>query len=133
MLVQVLVNTRNVLLTRAQSASISKVLIEFTKELTRPSFNDMCKWQYEVVVSDGVTNPCRRTTESGKFIIRSRFVRTVHVLLRPRISQTAKASIGKVLLPALMANAGVMGLSAIPLIDYNDSAGVYSGNSSQKQ
>ncbi|OWZ18322.1 DNA repair endonuclease [Phytophthora megakarya] len=53
-------DTRDFLLTLAQSTSMSELLTEFTKNLTgrfRPSFHDMCGWQYDVVW-DGVTNLC---------------------------------------------------------------------------
>ncbi|KAG1707304.1 hypothetical protein DVH05_026498 [Phytophthora capsici] len=53
-------DTRDFLLSLAQSTSMSELLTEFTKNLTgqfRPSFYDMCGWQYQVVW-DGVTNLC---------------------------------------------------------------------------
>ncbi|KAG7401833.1 DNA repair endonuclease XPF [Phytophthora boehmeriae] len=53
-------DTRDFLLTLAQSTSMAELLTEFTKNLTgrfRPSFYDMCRWQYNVVW-DGVTNLC---------------------------------------------------------------------------
>ncbi|RLN71446.1 hypothetical protein BBJ28_00014987 [Nothophytophthora sp. Chile5] len=53
-------DTRDFLLTLAQSASMAELLTEFTKNLTgrfRPSFYAMCGWQYDVLW-DGVTNLC---------------------------------------------------------------------------
>lgn len=53
-------DTRDFLLSLAQSASLSELLTEFTKNLTgrfRPSFHDMCKWQYDIVW-DGIANLC---------------------------------------------------------------------------
>jgi len=53
-------DTRDFLLALAQSASMSELLTKFTKNLTgrfRPSFHDMCGWQYHVVW-DGASNLC---------------------------------------------------------------------------
>ncbi|GMF11298.1 unnamed protein product [Phytophthora lilii] len=54
-------DTRDFLLTLAQSASMSELLTELTKNITgrfRPCFYDMCKWNYDVVW-DGETNLCK--------------------------------------------------------------------------
>lgn len=53
-------DTRDFLLSLLQSISLSQVLTQFIKNQTgrfRPSFHDMCGWQFDVVW-DGVTNLC---------------------------------------------------------------------------
>ncbi|KAL3662593.1 hypothetical protein V7S43_012445 [Phytophthora oleae] len=92
-------DTRDFLLSLAQSASMSELLTEFTKNLTgrfRPSFYDMCGWQYQVVW-DGVTNLCsdpagekegRKSFPSGhaSFAWSTMLVLTLYLLGRSRIN-----------------------------------------------
>ncbi|KAF4041330.1 PAP2 superfamily [Phytophthora infestans] len=92
-------DTRDFLLTLAQSASMSELLTEFTKNLTgrfRPSFYDMCGWQYDVVW-DGNTNLCtdpagekegRKSFPSGhaSFAWSTMLVLTLYLLGRSRLN-----------------------------------------------
>ena len=53
-------DTRDFLLSLFQSVALATFFTQFTKNITgrfRPSFYDMCKWQYDVVW-DGVANLC---------------------------------------------------------------------------
>ncbi|POM62392.1 Phosphatidic acid phosphatase [Phytophthora palmivora] len=92
-------DTRDYLLALAQAASMSELLTEFTKNLTgrfRPSFHDMCGWQYDVVW-DGVTNLCtdpvgekegRKSFPSGhaSFAWSTMLVLTLYLLGRSRVN-----------------------------------------------
>ncbi|KAG7390555.1 DNA repair endonuclease XPF [Phytophthora pseudosyringae] len=92
-------DTRDFLLALAQSASMSELLTEFTKNLTgrfRPSFHDMCGWQYDVVW-DGVANLCtdaagdkegRKSFPSGhaSFAWSTMLVLTLYILGRSRLN-----------------------------------------------
>ncbi|KAG6574351.1 Phosphatidic acid phosphatase [Phytophthora cinnamomi] len=92
-------DTRDFLLSLAQSASMSELLTEFTKNLTgrfRPSFHSMCKWQYDVVW-DGITNLCtdpagekegRKSFPSGhaSFSWSTMLVLTLYLLGRSRLN-----------------------------------------------
>ncbi|KAE9046866.1 hypothetical protein PR003_g1393 [Phytophthora rubi] len=92
-------DTRDFLLSLAQSASMSELLTEFTKNLTgrfRPSFHDMCKWQYNIVW-DGVANLCtdtagemegRKSFPSGhaSFAWSTMLVLTLYLLGRSRLN-----------------------------------------------
>ncbi|ETM36386.1 hypothetical protein L914_16905 [Phytophthora nicotianae] len=53
-------DTRDFLLSLSQSVAIAQLFTHFTKNITgrfRPSFYDMCKWDYEIIW-DGITNLC---------------------------------------------------------------------------
>jgi diacylglycerol diphosphate phosphatase/phosphatidate phosphatase len=59
-------DTRDFLLSLLQSIAFSQILTQFIKNQTgrfRPSFYDMCGWQFDIVW-DGVTNLC--TDASGE-------------------------------------------------------------------
>jgi diacylglycerol diphosphate phosphatase/phosphatidate phosphatase len=57
-------DTRDFLLSLLQSIAFSQILTQFIKNQTgrfRPSFYDMCGWQFDIVW-DGVTNLCTDDT-----------------------------------------------------------------------
>lgn len=64
LVVEVKDDTRDFLLSMLQSISLSQILTQFIKNQTgrfRPSFYDMCGWQFDVVW-DGVSNLCTNAT-----------------------------------------------------------------------
>lgn len=92
-------DTRDFLLSMAQSAGISQVLTQFMKNMTgrfRPSFYAMCKWDYSVVW-DGVTNLCqdkrgekegRKSFPSGhaSYAMCTLFLLTLYLMGRSRLN-----------------------------------------------
>ncbi|CAH0476691.1 unnamed protein product [Peronospora belbahrii] len=92
-------DTRDFLLSLFQSTALATFLTQFTKNITgrfRPSFYDMCKWNYDVVW-DGVTNLCmdpdgekegRKSFPSGhaSFAWASLLVLTLYLLGRSRLN-----------------------------------------------
>ncbi|TMW66422.1 hypothetical protein Poli38472_004187 [Pythium oligandrum] len=92
-------DTRDFLLSLAQSASISLLLTQFMKNITgrfRPSFHDMCGWDYKKVW-DGVSNLCqdkhmeqeaRKSFPSGhsSYAFATLFLLTLYLLGRVRIN-----------------------------------------------
>uniref|UniRef100_A0AAV1UJG0 Phosphatidic acid phosphatase type 2/haloperoxidase domain-containing protein n=1 Tax=Peronospora matthiolae TaxID=2874970 RepID=A0AAV1UJG0_9STRA len=98
-------DTRDFLLSLVQSVALATFFTQFTKNITgrfRPSFYDMCKWQFDVVW-DGVTNLCtdaagekegRKSFPSGhaSFAWASMLVLALYLLGRSRLNCENRSS-----------------------------------------
>ncbi|CEG45207.1 phosphatidic acid phosphatase [Plasmopara halstedii] len=98
-------DTRDFLLSLFQSTALATFLTQFTKNITgrfRPSFYDMCKWNYDIIW-DGVTDLCtdaagdkegRKSFPSGhaSFAWSSMLVLALYLLGRSRLNSANRSN-----------------------------------------